>query len=323
MRSKLASGAVGLGVFLIVAAVLVRAYAYPSLAKVPAEYDGITKLESKGAQVFNSDPEVLATETTDLDITSQTIADTGADQPDDVVTWVNSTTVNRADGTTFQQSRERVAFDVVSGAGVVCESCETWIEVADGEQVSTTFEGQIYKFPFGTEKKTYPVWDGATGQAVDARFEGEEKIDGLTVYKFVQRIDPTVVETREVPGSVFGSTESSVEAEMWYEMTRTFYIEPETGSPVNRIENRVQELRYDSVSVSAFTGTVQYTDDQVAELVGDAKSNARMLGGMQMLFPVLMGLLGAILLAAGVFAGRATAGDSKGKRVEDKELTGV
>ncbi|GAA4805668.1 DUF3068 domain-containing protein [Nocardioides caeni] len=322
MRSKLASGAVGLGVFLIVAAVLVRAYAYPSLAKVPADYEGITYLEATGAQVFNSDPEILATEVTDLSIASRTVADTGADAPDGTPVWVNSATVTRADGTVFQQSRERVAFDAGTGAAVDCDSCEPWVEVADGEQRTTDFEGQVYKFPFGTEKKTYPVWDGTTGRAVDATFEGEEQIDGLTVYKFVQRIDPEVVELRDVPGSVFGSTEPTVEAEMWYEMTRTFYIEPETGSPVNRVEDRVQELRYDGVSVSAFTGTVQYTDDQVADLVADAKSNARMLAGMQLLFPVLIGLLGAILLAAGLFLGRSSGRERQQPRNE-KELAGV
>ena len=45
---------------MIVAAVLVRFYAYPTLATVPASYDGVTELESSGAQIFNSDPEVLA-----------------------------------------------------------------------------------------------------------------------------------------------------------------------------------------------------------------------------------------------------------------------
>ena len=46
MRTKIAPIAVGLGVFLIVAAALVRFYAYPSLAEVPADYDGVTELEA-------------------------------------------------------------------------------------------------------------------------------------------------------------------------------------------------------------------------------------------------------------------------------------
>lgn len=315
MRSKLATVSVGLGVFLIVAAVLVRFYAYPTLATVPPDYEGITNLESTGAQVFNSDPEVLATETTDLAISSRTIADSGADAPDDVAVWVNSTTVTRADGTVFQQTRERAPFDAVSGAGVACGPCESWEEVAAGERVPVEREGQIYKFPFATEKRDYKVWDGTVEEAVDATYEGEEKIDGLSVYKFVQTIEPTMVETREVPGSVFGSDEASVEAEMWYGMTRTFYVEPQTGSPVNRVEERVQELRFDGVAVPAFTGTVQYTQDQVDELVDDASGNASLLGGMRMTFPLLLVLLGLALVAGGLFLGRSV---KRGKHDADR-----
>ncbi len=78
---------VGLGVFLIVAAVLVRLYAYPTLAKVPEGYNSTTELEAIGAEVFNSDLEVLAPETHDLSITSKTHENVSADAPDGVVVW--------------------------------------------------------------------------------------------------------------------------------------------------------------------------------------------------------------------------------------------
>jgi len=323
MRSKLAPVSVGLGVFLIVAAALVRFYAYPALATVPPDYEGITELEAHDAQVFDSDPEVLAPETTDLSVTSRTVADSGADAPDGVVVWVNSTTVTRADGSIFQQSRERAPFDGTSGAAVDCDSCESWTEVAAGEREPVTRTGQIYKFPFDTEKQDHPVWDGTVGKAVEATYEGEEEIDGLTVYRFVQRIEPTLVETREVPGSVFGSAEPSVQAQMWYGMTRTFYVEPVTGSPVDRVEERVQELRYDGVSVPAFTGTVRYTDAQVEELVDDATTNARLLGGMRVLFPALLVLLGGVLVAAGLILGRRRHDGPAGTEPRDHELAGV
>ncbi|GAA1543008.1 DUF3068 domain-containing protein [Nocardioides humi] len=316
MRSKLAAVAVGLGVFLIVAAALVRFYAYPVLATVPPDYEGVTKLSAEDAEIFNSDPEVLAPETTDLDISSRTIADSGAKTPDGVVVWVNSTTVKRADGTVFQQSRERAPFDGTSGAAVDCDECDSWTEVAAGEREPAVRKGQIYKFPFDTQKKDYPVWDDNVGEAVDAEFEGEETIQGLTVYKFVQHVEPSVIETREVPGSVFGVDEPSVDAEMWYEMTRTFYVEPKTGSPVNRVEDRVQELRYDGVTVPAFVGTVHYTQAQVDDLVGDAKSNATLLGGMKLLFPLVLVLLGAALLAAGLLLGRSARHDRAAHRDE-------
>lgn len=330
MRSKLAPVSVGLGVFLIVAAALVRFYAYPVLANVPPDYKGTTKLEAKGAQIFNSDPEVLKTETSDLDITSFTIADSGVKASGDTVVWVNSTTVKRVGGANFQQSQERTPFDGKTGAAVDCAKCGSWEEVAlasdfqKTERVDVTREGLVYKFPFATEKKDYPVWDDTLGKAVPATFEGEEKIDGLKVYKFVQTIPDTMVETRDVPASVFApAATGNVTAEMWYQMTRTFYVEPTTGSPVNRVEDRVQELRYDGTAVPAFTGTVQYTQDQVDKLVSDAKGNATMLGGMKLLFPLLLLVLGLALTAGGVLLGRSGKGGDNGAAHRDRAMAGV
>jgi hypothetical protein len=309
MRSKIASALVGLGVFLIVAAVLVRAYAYPTLTKVPANYESVTELEANGAQVFNSDPKVLKTETTDLDITARTVADSGADAPDDVAVWVTSTTLTRADGTVFQQQRERTAFDASTGEAVDCAKCEPWVELDEDLQKPVERNGQTLKFPFGTEKKDYLVWDGTLGKATPARFEGEEKIDGLTVYKFVQTIEPQSVEVREVPGVVFGSERAAVLADMFYAMTRTYYIEPHTGSPINRVEERQQELRYEDVVVPAFTGTVQYTEEQVSKSVEDTRSKATMLAGAKLLFPLVMGLLGLLLLGLGLVMNRSAQRD--------------
>lgn len=319
MRSKFAAVAIGLGVFMIVAAGLVRFYAYPTLATVPADYKGTTHLEAKGAEVLKwksiQDPGPAVSETHDLAITSFTIADSGADAPDGVDVWVNSTTVLQDDGTVFQKTQERAPFDGVSGAAVDCGKCDSWVSdtaVYDGqERVETPVErqGQIYKFPFGTEKKSYDVWDGTLDKAVPATFEGTEKIDGLEVYKFVQTIEPQVVSTQELPGEKFGSTEPLVEAELWYSMTRTFYVEPKTGSPVDRTEERMQELRYGDVVVPVFNGTVQYTDQQVDDLVNGtddqkgAKENAMLLGGLHLLFPLVLVIVGLALLAGGLFVG--------------------
>lgn len=320
MRSKIAAVAIGLGVFMIVAAVLVRAYAYPTLATVPADYKGTTHLEAKGAQVLKwesiKEPGPLVSETHDLDITSFTIADSGADAPDGVVVWVNSTTVMQDDGTQFQRTQERAPFDGVDGDAVDCDKCDSWVSdtanyKGDDSRVETPTErqGQVFKFPFGTEKKDYDVWDGSLDKAVPAKFEGTEKIDGLEVYKFVQTIEPQVVSTQELPAEKFGSTGPIVEAELWYSMTRTFYVEPQTGSPVNRVEERMQELRYDGVAVPVFNGTVQYTEQQVDDLVNGtddqkgAKENAMLLGGLRLLFPMLLVVVGLALLAGGLFAG--------------------
>lgn len=322
MRRMIGPVLVGLGVFLIVAAGLVRFYAYPALAKVPAGYHSTTELEAIGAEIFNSDPDVLAAEVHDLRITSNTREDASADAPDGVVVWVNATQIDKASGGNFQLSTERAAFDEVSGEGVKCDSCVTWIAESDGEtveEVPTTFEGQVYKFPFNTEKKTYEQWDGSIGEATPATFEGEEDIQGLRVYKFVQVIEPTVIDTRDVPGSVFG-VEETVQADMVYAMKRTFYVEPATGAAVHRVEERVQELEYDGERVPAFVGTVQYTDDQVDQNVDDVSTKATLLAGTRLLFPVIMLLLGCLLLGLGLIFNRRLANHADEHTHQDRPL---
>ncbi|PWN03633.1 hypothetical protein DJ010_05935 [Nocardioides silvaticus] len=323
MRRLIGPVLIGAGVFLIVAAALVRFYAVPTLTKVPSGYNSVTNLEATGAEIFNSDPEVLAPETHDLVITSNTREDADADAPDGVAVWVNATVVDKATGGNFQKTTERVAFDDSSGAGVDCDSCDTWIAASDGEtveEVPTTFEGQIYKFPFNTQKKSYDVWDGSVGEAVPATYEGEDKVNGLDVYKFVQVIEPTIIEQRDIPGSVFGSDEPTVTADMSYAMTRTFYVEPVTGAPVHRVDDRVQELVYDGVRVPAFVGNVHYTDAQVDENVSDVETRAKLLGGARLLYPLLAALLGVLMLGLGLVLNRRFADDSTEVDQEDRPL---
>lgn len=308
LRRSAAPVLVGLGVFLIVAAGLVRFYAYPALAKAPASYETTTELESQGATVL--DFETFKPETHDLALESYTVSDPTAEPPDGVVVWQNSVTVTREDGSVFQQTRERIPFDAVTGEAASCDGCPSWIAVADGDDVrqeDVTRDGLTMKFPFDTQKHDYQVWDGTVGKATTATYEGEDEIDGLAVYKFVQVIPETVVETREVPGSMFGLKKPSVDAEMVYGMTRTYYVEPVTGSPVNRVEERTQELRYDGQSVPVFDGTVQYTADQVSTTVDDTKTNALVLGSMRLLLPLVFLVLGILSLGGGLLLNRRAA----------------
>lgn len=327
MRRIATTGLVGLGAFLIVAAALMRFYAYPALAKVPSEYDSVTDLEATGAQIF--DAAALEPVTADLQITSHTFTTPDTDPPSDYTVWTNATTILRGDvdGATcatderpgcFQQSSDVSPFEVVTGAAPAdgeCDGCPSTVDESsiEGDSFVTTpadvdRSGQIFKMPFQTEKKDYQWYDSAIGEATTMKYEGEQDIDGLTTYKFVQTIPeqrlPGDAGTQELPGSVFGVEDASVDAEVWYGMTRTLYVEPVTGSPVDRAEERNQFFRYDGQDVPAFVGTVGYTDDEVSSLVDDGKSNAFLLGGLHLLFPLVALLLGLALVVAGVLLGR-------------------
>ena len=59
MRRIISPVLIGVGTFLIVAGVLIKAYAIPTLAVVPTNYDSTTYLEAKGATDLQLRPQRL------------------------------------------------------------------------------------------------------------------------------------------------------------------------------------------------------------------------------------------------------------------------
>ncbi|CAN5439010.1 DUF3068 domain-containing protein [soil metagenome] len=321
MRRVTSTVLIGLGTFLIMIAIMTRFYAYQTLAVVPDVYESTTNLQAKDATIFDAD--TLAPIQTDLNISSHTYTNPNDNPPDGQTDWVNATSITRADvpGATcdpsvnaalpgcFKQDTERVPFDVVTGAASTAEECPSCTstydtsEIVDGKYVPkavpVTRTGQIYKMPFNVQKKDYAWWDSSIQEAPLMKYVGEEKVNGLNAYKFVQTIEPTNIGTQDLPGSVFGVDDATVTADMMYAMTRTLWIEPATGSPVKRVEDRNQVFSYNGTTVAAFVGQVTYTDAQVDSLVKDGKSQGFLLGGMRMLFPLLLILIGVASIAGG------------------------
>ena len=323
MRRIFSPVLIGVGTFLIVAGVLVKVYAVPTLAVVPTNYDSTTYLEAKGATIFNSDPDVLAPETVDLEISSHTVAGDYPEAPDGVVVWANNVTTTPVGwDQPFQQSRELTPFDEATGAASTYDVGFTEIENDEGqiEQVDVIREGQVYKFPFDTQKKDYQQWDSELGEATTATYEGEEQLEGTTVYKFVQTIEPTIIDTVDVPGTVFGVDEPTVSADMVYAMTRTLYVEPITGAPLNRVEERNQVLSYDGTDVPAFVGTVQYTKDSQADSLDKVQTRATLLMLARWVFPIGLVVVGLLCIGGGLLLRRrqeAAAQDQEHKHLVD------
>ena len=62
-----------------------------------------------------------------------------------------------------------------------------WLDTGN-ERQSVDYSGQIYKFPFGTEKKTYEIFDRDILATLPAKFVKTEEINGLETYQFTQEI---------------------------------------------------------------------------------------------------------------------------------------
>jgi len=303
MRRYVAPVLIGLGVFLIVGSLLLRFYAYPRLAVVPKDQNSETSLSATGATIF--DVTTLQQITTDLAITATTRGDVAAAEnaPDGTVVWVGTQTVKKSDGGIVSQSTDITAMDETTAEAVNC--CGSSVDVVNGVGTPIERQGLVFKFPFNTQQQDYLVWDDNLGDAATAKFAGEDEIEGLKVYTFTMDIPETVVGSREVPASVLGLEGNDiVDADVTYAVQRTYYVEPNVGAIVDRVDDQRATLQYDDAELVTTEGEISYTDAEVSEGVEEYKTKAALLGGAHSTYALIGGLLGLIALGVGLMLGR-------------------
>lgn len=122
-------------------------------------------------------------------------------------------------------------------------------------------KGVVNKWPFDTEKKTYKYWDDVLKEPVDAKFSGEEKIEGLTTYKFV-------ITSKNRPATV--TTIGDDEVKGTYSSEKTIWIDPVTGAIQKQQEHQVRKLKNGKNAIDL---NFQFTPETVKKNVADAKDN--------------------------------------------------
>lgn len=290
---------IGVGAFFIALAPLVKFWAAEKIIAAPANQFGISRLQATGAQYFSrKDLKVL---TADLDIIVTTRGDVKESSGDRVV-WDEATVVNDVTNRRPQidLSDRRSAFDKYTGVGLNC--CGVNVKKAP-----VTLEGQIYKFPFGVEKKAYKVFNSSVMKAFDARFVREDKVNGLDVYVFEQDVPASKTETLTAPAAVLGMTdEGDVQVDRWYDGKTTFWVEPTTGAPVRQEQQRHEVLKtQDGIERSvAFVATAKMTDQTVSDLVSSAEKGKSQINLLQNIIPLVLLIVGAAFVLAGVLLGR-------------------
>lgn len=198
-----------------------------------------------------------------------------------------------------------VSVDRISGEATNC--CGDYTSIGDltdpTAQKPMTHSGQVFKFPFGVQKTTYQWWDADLEQAVPIEFQGEEKIEGTTVYVFKQTIAPTPLATLEAPASLFQEgAEGNVTATEVYANTRTLYVEPVTGVVIEGREevNTVYEAE-GYAPIAKTVGTIGFDEETVAKNAKDWGAKAGLLSFIEN-WLLLVGLvLGGILVAIGAY----------------------
>ncbi len=297
--------------FAVALGLLLRFYAYPKLAKVPLDVDNVSVAKGSGVTSVVVD-EVGGVPTPQirhgLDLTTTTYVSGDLTQPEvvedgDVAVWVEAQrTVDHASGIVVGASLRALCLDRFS-AEAVAPCSGQYISEEQGERVaedpnSVQQPGLNFKFPFDTEKRGYQYYDLMLKGTVEARFEGEDTVEGVEVYRFVAESPPTSVGQQEVPGSLVGVDENSVMVDRFYSDRRTMWVEPVTGALLAVEDRGTQELltpgEEPGEGTTVYEGTMNLDEETVAANVREAEDNVDRLT-LLTTWPVVLWIVGGLL----------------------------
>jgi hypothetical protein len=294
---------------------LLRFYAFPQLAKVPLDNESLSVAEGNGitALVIENVDGVPQPEVRDnLTLRSTTYVTGDLTRPEvkadgDVAVYIEAIkTEDELSHVTINASVRSLCLNRHSGEAVApCEG--QYIEVQEGKREVANRNvvqqpGLSFKFPFGTEEKDYSFYDLNVRKAVKARFDGADSVQGLDTYRYVMEVSNTKIGEREVPGSLVGSDEPTVDASLYYQGKRTLWVEPVTGIIVRGQQEMTQKLvapgDQPTDGTVVFDGTLKLNDATVNDNVNKAEDA---MGQIQLLttWPIVMWVAGAVLAAGG------------------------
>ncbi len=336
-----ACGLLGLGAALLIAALLLSTYTHGKIAKIPLDMDADLMSEGTGTALdpasLSSPERFVIDENVPVALQQQLSVEAPANA--DVVTLQVGSSLRRTD----QQQDEGLLLAMVdtvtlnrisamavssdTNPGGAVQKPRTIEDEAPPTNVALPHEGLSYRFPFDTEKKTYPYFDPIAQKAFDANYDGEEDVNGLTTYRFTQNIgydaDGKLVEPLKY-SSLYDNDEDSqvtaraslwgVEAEdpyepitmtRYYAAQRTFWVDPVTGTIVQAKEHGFHYYSRDELKpeVTFADYTVTSTEETVESQVAAARDEADHLALWSRILPITFAALGLVTLVGGVLLG--------------------
>ncbi|MFB6639588.1 DUF3068 domain-containing protein [Streptomyces chartreusis] len=320
MRRKASLILLALAVFFAALSPLLRWYAFPRLAKIPANQYQDMVLEAKDATLLDYGtmkarkvPKVTIVQTLKGNVEESEKIERTAGK--DVVVWDSLSYVLGPDGKMVSKIPERYIFDAHSQEPVHATG-----EMVDGDPVKR--QGIEFKWPFLTEKRDYEYFDAQARITAPIHYKGTQDFRGVEVYYFEQTIPWTKV-TFPKTMPVEGITPESVAktgTTRWYTTVRKFWVEPLTGAPVYGEEIHKEELRGGTLlggrdKVTAFAGHVKMREDYIEYTVDLVSSNRTLVLLLTSYLPWGFLTLGVLLLALSLYL------EARGRRPGDPEPT--
>jgi hypothetical protein len=329
----------GLGAALLIAALLLVTYTKGKIAKIPLDID--TTLISDGTgTVF--DPDSLNTQKfvvdRDAPVSFQQQISVESPSNADVVTLQVGSSLRRTDkqqdgglllalvDTVTINRRTATAVSSESNPGGAGQKPRAIDDTLPPTNVALPHDGLAYRFPFDTEKRTYPVFDPIAQKAYDANYDGEEDVNGLTTYKFSQNVgydaDGKLVEpikyaslydddadaqvtARASLWGLPGNPDEPITMTRYYAAQRTFWVDPVSGTIVKKKDRGYHFYAREPLKpeVTFVDFTVTSTEDTVETQVASARDERDRLALWGRILPITFTAVGLVALIGGALLG--------------------
>lgn len=332
-------GALGLGAAMLIAALLLPTYTVGQITKIPLDVDTTLVSEGHGTAL---DPGSLAGEhfviNEDVPLVGQQQVSVESPANADVVTLQVGSTLRRTDKqkdaglllaiidtvTVDRRSAEAVSDETHPGGSV--QQPRMIEDDNPPKPLPLTHEGLTYRFPFHTEKMTYPVFDPIAQEAFDANYVGEDDVNGLTAYKFEQNVgydsDGKLVKPVKYPSLFSDSADAEVtaSARQWdlpaedpdeqitlsryYAAKRTLWVDPVSGTIVRVAEHAHHYYAHASDPVKPERTLADYTlnstEQTIEAQVSAARDDRDWLALWSRILPITLAAAGLVILVGGV-----------------------
>ncbi|QZA07997.1 DUF3068 domain-containing protein [Mycolicibacter heraklionensis] len=335
-----ACAVMGLGAALMVAALLLSTYTAGKIAKIPLDIDVTLIGNGSGAAL---DPESLGSEhaVVDQDVPLVSQQQIGVESPAnaDVVTLQVGSSLRRADRqkdtglllaivdtvTLNRTTAEAISDDTHPGGSV--QRPRNFEDESPPTNIALPHEGLSYRFPFDTKKQSYQYFDPIAQKAYEANYEGEDDVNGLTTYRFVQNVgydgDGSLAEPVRYP-SLYGHDEDgeiTAPARLWniegadpdenvtmtryYAAQRTMWVDPVSGTIVKSKVHANHYYARDALKpeIALADYTVTSSEETIEAQVNAARNERDRVALWSRVLPITFTAAGLICLIGGVLAG--------------------
>ena len=339
MLRLVALAVMGLGAALLTAALLLTTYTAGKIEKIPLNID--KTLVSGGTGTALDPASLSATRFVidrDVPVVSQQAITVETPANAQVVTFQVGTSVRRTDRqqdsglllamvdtvTVDRRTAEAVSDDERPGGSV--QRPRTFEDDKPSTNIALPHEGLTYRFPFNTEKKSYPFFDAIAQKPFDANYDGEDDVNGLSTYRFTQNVgydaDGKLVDPIKY-ASLYDRNEDgevTARAELWglpgdpyepitmtrfYAAQRTFWVDPVTGVIVRSEEHANHYYARDPLlpEMALADYKVTSTEQTVESQVAMARDERDRVALWSRILPISFAAAGLIaLIGAGLLA---------------------